>query len=89
MANANKKRRRKRPTSRHFRINVATLIAIVIFAYLAVRTFVSFTEPTISTYEVTAQQINDKISTVGLAFRTEHVVNTSQAGYIIYYVSYG
>lgn len=89
MANANKKRRRKRPSSRHFRINVATVIAIVIFAYLAVRTFVSFTKPTISTYEVTAQQINDKISTIGLALRTEQVVNTSQAGYIIYYVSDG
>ncbi|MBQ4232776.1 MAG: hypothetical protein II699_05800 [Lachnospiraceae bacterium] len=86
--NRNYKRRRK-PAGKHYRINLATIIAMVIFAYFIARFAMTITKPKISTYEVTAQKIYDTITTKALAIRDEHVVSTDQAGYIIYYVADG
>ncbi|MCR4716237.1 MAG: hypothetical protein K5656_03560 [Lachnospiraceae bacterium] len=87
MAGNNKRKRRKRPATKHYRINTATVIAIVILAYFIARVAMTISKPKISTYEVTAQRINDTISTKALALRSEHVVNIDQAGYVIYYVA--
>ncbi len=89
MAKISKKQRRKRPVGRHFRINTATIICLVVFAYLVVRMIMSLMQPTISTYEVTAQRIYDTISTTAMAIRKERVINTDRAGYVIYYVADG
>lgn len=89
MAKKYYKRRRKKPVSSHFRINTATVISIAVLAYLVVRTVMSMMQPTVSTYEVTAQRIYDKISTTGIALRSEKVVSTNQAGYVTYYVADG
>ncbi len=80
---------RRKPTGKHYRINLATIIAIIIFAYFIARFAMTITKPKISTYEVTAQKIYDTITTKALAIRDEHVVSTDQAGYIIYYVADG
>lgn len=83
------KRRRKKPVSNHFRINTATVISFAVFLYLVVRSVMSMMQPTVSTYEVTAQRIYDKISTTGIALRSEKLASTNQAGYITYYVADG
>ena len=86
---ANRKKRRKRPGRRHYRLNLATIVSFVILIYLVIRSIMSLTQPSISTYEVTAQTIYETISTVGLAVREEKVIDTSSSGYITYYVADG
>ena len=85
---ANRKKTR-RPGRRHYRLNLATIVSFVILIYLIIRSVMSFSQPSISTYEVTAQTIYETISTTGLAVREEKVVNTSSSGYITYYVADG
>lgn len=89
MAKKYKKRRRKKPVGRHYRINFATIVSLSIFAYLLVHIIMSASKPKVSTYEVTAQKIYDKISTTAMAVRSEELVTTSQAGYVTYYVADG
>lgn len=81
--------KKRKPTTAHFRLNMATIIAMMVLCYLVAHVFVSMSKPVISTYEVTSQQINDKITTTGIAMRKEQVVATDKAGYLTYYVADG
>ena len=84
-----KRKKRRRPGRKHYRINLATTISFVILVYLIIRTIMSLSQPAISTYEVTAQKIYETISTTGLAVREEKVLSTTSSGYITYYVADG
>lgn len=81
--------KKRKPTTAHFRLNIATIIAMMVLFYLIAHVLVSMSKPVISTYEVTSQQINDKITTTGIALRKEQVVATDKAGYLTYYVADG
>ena len=86
---AKRKKRRKRPGRKHYRFNIATIVAIVAVTYIVVRLIMSAMQPAISTYEVTSQKIYETIPTVGLAIRQEKVINTKQQGYLTYYIADG
>ncbi len=71
------------------RINIGVIVFMIIFLYIVVITFQYFNKEHITIYEVTEKSIADDNTCYGVILRDETLVNTSEAGYINYYVGDG
>lgn len=67
-------------------INIGIVVFFIIFIYIIFNIFSYFTKTHISVYEVEQGTIVENNTYMGLALRTENVVNTDKAGYINYYI---
>lgn len=72
-----------------FKINIGTLIFIVIFIYIVIRIVMSIPKETLSIYEVQNSYIDTNINTNALIVRSEELVNAENSGYVSYYVRDG
>lgn len=82
MAKAKKK-------STHLHINLGTLIFLIIVIYLMAYILSYIGKSKLAIYEVSASDIVDSIGGTGVALRKESLVDTTQSGYINYYVQEG
>lgn len=75
--------------SGHFKINIGTIIFIIIFVYLVIRIIMSLQKESLSIYEVQNSYIDTNINTTALIVRKEQLVNAESSGYVSYYVRDG
>lgn len=75
--------------SNQFKINIGTVIFIIIFIYLVMRILLSLQKETLSIYEVQNSYIDTNISTTALIVREEKLINADNSGYVSYYVRDG
>lgn len=75
--------------SKGFKLNIGTVIFIVIFIYLVIRIGISLQKENLSIYEVQNSYIDTNINTTALIVREEKLVNADTSGYISYYVRDG
>ncbi|MBQ9886026.1 MAG: hypothetical protein IJM37_04090 [Lachnospiraceae bacterium] len=75
------KKKRKKIT-----INAAVVFFALVFLYLCIMIIRSFTQDSLSIYEVRKGRIYDYSSYSGIILRDESVYYTSQAGYVNYYI---
>lgn len=81
--------RNHRTYAESFRINIGTLIFIVIFIYIVIRVIMSIPKETLSIYEVQNSYIDTNISATALIVRSEELINAESSGYVSYYVRDG
>lgn len=72
-----------------FRLNIGNLIFGIIAIYLIIMVFMYITQRRVSVYEVREGSILRDTSYTGLALRQEETVNTTDSGYINFYVTEG
>lgn len=75
--------------SNEFKLNIGTIIFIIIFIYLFIRIIISLQKETLSIYEVQNSYIDTNISTTALIVRDEKLVNADTSGYVSYFVRDG
>ena len=75
--------------STHLHINLGTLIFLIIVLYLMAYILSYIGNSKLAIYEVSASDIVDSIDGTGVALRKETLVNTTQSGYVNYYVQEG
>lgn len=75
--------------STHLHINLGTLIFLIIVLYLMAYILSYIGKSKLAIYEVSASDIVDSIDGTGVALRKETLVNTTQSGYVNYYVQEG
>lgn len=73
----------------HLHINLGTLIFLIIVLYLMAYILSYIGKSKLAIYEVSASDIVDSIDGTGVALRKETLVNTTQSGYVNYYVQEG
>lgn len=78
-----KKRQRK------IRWNIGMIIFAVIFVYIVINVIIFMGKKKLSVYKVTEDKITNTLSFTGIAVRDEQLLETSQSGYITYYVEEG
>lgn len=69
-----------------FKINLGTIVFIMIFIFLVVNIVRYLVKEHVSSYEVTNGQIVEKLKCTGLALRNEEIVYADSSGYLNYYV---
>ncbi len=72
-----------------FKLNIGIITFIIIFIYMVIIILKSINNTTYSIYEVENSIIDTNIRTTGLAIRQEKLVNTTDSGYINYYIKDG
>lgn len=72
-----------------FKINIGTIIYIIIFIYILIRVIMSVSKESLSIYEVQNSYIDTNISATALIVRSEELVNADSSGYVSYYVRDG
>lgn len=77
------KKRKKIP------VNPAVVFFAIVFVYLLIMIIKSFAQESLSVYEVVDGNISDKTEYSGIILRDEIVYNSSETGYINYYISDG
>lgn len=75
--------------SNEFKLNIGTIIFIIIFIYLFIRIIISLQKETLSIYEVQNSYIDTNISTTALIVRDEKLINADTSGYVSYFVRDG
>lgn len=75
--------------SNEFKLNIGTIIFIIIFIYLFIRIIISLQKETLSIYEVQNSYIDTNISTTALIVRNEKLINADTSGYVSYFVRDG
>ena len=75
--------------NRKARFNSTIVIFIIILIYVVASVIKSFSKEPITTYKVSASNINNNINCVGIALRNESEVTSSKSGYLIYFVRDG
>lgn len=75
--------------SNSFKLNIGTIIFIIIFIYLVIRIAISMQKETLSIYEVQNSYIDTDINTTALIVREEKIVKSDASGYVSYYVRDG
>lgn len=75
--------------SGQFKLNIGTIIFIIIFIYLMIRILMSLQKESLSIYEVQNSYIDTNINTTALIVRQEELVNAESSGYVSYYVRDG
>ena len=73
----------------HMHINIGTLVFLLIVVYLMAYVISYLGKDKLAIYEVSASDIVDSIEGTGVALRKESLVNTTQKGYVNYYVQDG
>ncbi len=82
--------RRRRPVyTNEFKLNIGTVIFIIIFIYVLIRICMSLQKESLSIYEVQNSYIDTNINTTALIVREEKLVNADSSGYVSYYVRDG
>lgn len=71
---------------RPIRLNIGVIVFLFILIYIIIITFSFFNKKRISFYEVTEKNIADDNTCQGIIIRDETVVNSTNAGYINYYI---
>ncbi len=71
------------------RINIGVIVFGLIFIFLVVQIIRSVNQVHISVYEVQRSYMDTNISGTALILREETIVNTSQSGYVNYYIRNG
>lgn len=79
----------KQNYSSGFKINIGTIIYIIILIYIIIRIIMSLQKESLSIYEVQNSYIDTNISTNALIVREEKLVNADSSGYVSYYVRNG
>lgn len=72
-----------------FHLNIGGIAFLVIFIYICIIFVIYMNKSHISVYEVLEKKISDNNSCVGMVFRDEIVVNTSNSGYLNFYYGDG
>lgn len=75
--------------SNQFKINIGTVIFIVILIYIVIRIIMSLQKESLSIYEVQNSYIDTNITTTALIVREEKLINADSSGYVSYYVRDG
>lgn len=75
--------------SNGFKLNIGTVIFIIIFIYLVIRIGISLQKETLSIYEVQNSYIDTNINTTALIVREEKLINADTSGYVSYFVREG
>lgn len=75
--------------SNGFKLNIGTVIFIIIFIYLLIRIGISLQKETLSIYEVQNSYIDTNINTTALIVREEKLINADTSGYVSYFVREG
>ena len=82
--------RKRRPVyTNEFKLNIGTVIFIIIFIYVLIRICMSLQKESLSIYEVQNSYIDTNINTTALIVREEKLVSASGSGYVSYYVRDG
>lgn len=79
----------KRKETVQFKLNIGTIIFIIIFIYLVIRIIMSLQKESLSIYEVQNSYIDTNINSTALIVRQEQLVNAESSGYVSYYVRDG
>lgn len=75
--------------SKGFKLNIGTVIFIIILIYLVIRIGISLQKEKLSIYEVQNSYIDTNISSNALIVREEKLVNADTSGYVSYFVREG
>lgn len=82
-------RRYKQKYSNEFKLNIGTVIYIIIFIYVFIRIIMSLQKETLSIYEVQNSYIDTNINSTALIVREEKLITADTSGYVSYYVRDG
>lgn len=74
---------------RPININIGAIIFFVLFLYIGINVILYMKKDHLAIYEVVEKTISDDNTCQGVILREEEVVNTSQAGYVNYYIKDG
>lgn len=74
---------------RPININIGVIIFFVLFLYIGINTILYLGKEHLTIYEVVAKTIVDDNTCQGVILREEEVVNSTQAGYVNYYIKDG
>lgn len=74
---------------KEIRANAATIVIAAVLLYVVISVITSLGKQTITIYQVSKGDISNDISLQGLAIRDEVVVNSTNSGYICYYITDG
>lgn len=72
-----------------FRLNLGVIVFLVIFIYLGIQIFRSLNIKDYSIYEVNSSYIDTNIHCTGIALRNETLIDSSESGYVSYYIRDG
>ncbi len=75
--------------NRSIRINAATFVVAAILLYVFICIIRAAAKEPISIYRVSKSNVNNNITLNGIAIRDEQLIQTSQAGYVCYYIRDG
>lgn len=75
--------------SNTFKLNIGSIIFIVIFIYVMIEIIISLQKESLSIYEVQNSYIDTNISTTALIVRDEKLIKSDRSGYVSYYVRDG
>ncbi len=75
--------------NRRARLNSTIVIFIIILVYVIASVIKSVSKEPITTYKVSASNINNNISCTGIALRSENKVTSNKSGYLIYFIREG
>lgn len=75
--------------NKEIKANAATIVIAAVLLYVAISVVTSLGKKSITIYQVSKGDISNDISLQGLAIRDEVVVNSSNSGYICYYITDG
>lgn len=82
-------KRYKPSYSNEFKLNIGTVIFIIILLYIVIRVVMSLQKESLSIYEVQNSYIDTNINTTALIVREEKLINAESSGYVSYYVRDG
>jgi hypothetical protein len=74
---------------RPININIGVIIFFVLFLYIGINIILYLRKDHLAIYEVVAKTIADDNTCQGVILREEEVVNSTQAGYVNYYIKDG
>lgn len=74
---------------RPININIGAIVFFVLFLYIGINVILYMKKDHLAIYEVVEKTISDDNTCQGIIIREEELVNTSQAGYVNYYIKDG
>mgnify|MGYP004478729387 CR=1 FL=1 len=75
--------------NKEIKANAATIVIAAVLLYVVISVITSLGKKSVTIYQVSKGDISNDITLEGLAIRNEVVVNTTNSGYICYYITDG
>lgn len=75
--------------NKEIKANAATIVIAAVLLYVVISIITSLGKKSVTIYQVSKGDISNDITLEGLAIRNEVVVNTTNSGYICYYITDG